>query len=96
MIHQRKGAPIVSDRLDEYQRRRLELGRAANRVGRLMLWLGRTERRAEWVLSHMGRGVEPLLTLALRPRPRSQTPDLVTPDRRPSTTHDPRPTTLDP
>ena len=87
---------IVSDRLDEYQRRRLELGRAANRVGRLMLWLGRTERRAEWVLSHMGRGVEPLLTLALRPRPRSQTPDLVTPDRRPSTTHDPRPTTLDP
>ena len=78
-------AAIVSDRLDDYQRHRLELGRAANRLGRLMLWLGRTERRAEWVLRHLGRGVEPLLALALRPRPsisdpRPSTPDLVTPD----------------
>ena len=79
---------IVSNRLDDYQRRRLELGRAANRLGRLMLWLGRTERRAEWVLRHMGRGVEPLLTLALRPDPRPSTYDFATPD--------PRPTTLDP
>ena len=73
---------IISDRLDEYQRRRLELGRAANRVARLMLWLGRTERRAEGVLRYLGRSVEPLLARALRFNPQPPTPDLVTPDRR--------------
>ena len=97
---------IISDRLDVYQRRRLELGRAAHRLGRLMLWLGRTECRAEWVLRHMGRGVAPLLALALRPDRRPLTLDIVTPedvtpdpDPRPTTrdlmTHDPRPSTFD-
>jgi len=63
---------IVTGAFDEYERRRLEMGRAANRLGRLILCLGRTERRAEWVLRHLAWGVEPLLNLALR---RSQVSD---------------------
>ena len=57
---------IVTGAFDEYERRRLEMGRAANRLGRLMLCLGCTERRAEWVLRHLAWGLEPLLNLALR------------------------------
>ena len=96
---------IVGDALDEYQRRRLEMGRAAHRLGRLMLWLGRSERRAEWVLRHMSGVVEPLLALALRPDRRPPTPDAApstpTPDAAPSTltpdvvTFDPRLPTRD-
>ena len=74
---------IISGALDEYEQRRLEMGRAANRLGELMLWLGRTERRAERVLRHAAGSVELLLNLALRRRPERTTqrrPWLPTPD----------------
>ena len=71
---------IVGDSLGEYQRRRLDMGRAAHRLGRLMLWLGRSERRAEWALRRMAGVVEPLLALALGPDRRCPAPDAAPPD----------------
>ena len=93
---------IINGSFDQYEHRRLAMGRAADRLGHLMMCLGRTERRAEWVIGHMAWGIEPLLNLALRnseagpssgvsrpmvPDRRSSVPDFVTHDSRP-TTHD--------
>jgi len=75
---------IVSGALEEYQDYRLAMGLAAHRLGRLMLWLGRTERRAEWVLRHMAGAVGPLLTLALGHSDRTTPlrPGTLTPDHK--------------
>lgn len=94
---------IITGSFDEYEQCRLAMGRAADRLGRLMLGLGQTERRAEWVLRHMAWGIAPLLNLAVRrpdipagrePRPATVTSDvpLATAD---FMTRDPRPTTHD-
>ena len=56
---------ILSGTLSEYQRRRLEMGRTVHRLGRLMLWLGRTERQAAWVLRHASAAIPPLLNVAV-------------------------------
>jgi 2-polyprenyl-6-methoxyphenol hydroxylase-like FAD-dependent oxidoreductase len=56
---------IVSGNWREYQRRRLVRGAKARRLGRLMLRLSRTERRASWVLRHLSAVVPRLLDLAV-------------------------------
>ena len=57
---------ISAGALEVYQRCRLEMGRRADRLGRLMLWLGRTERRAAWVLRHMAWALPSVLDLTVR------------------------------
>lgn len=56
---------IVSGNLRGYQRRRLARGARARRLGRLMLALSRTERRASWVLRHLSTAVPRLLDFAV-------------------------------
>jgi len=56
---------ILSGSLESYQRRRLAMGRSADRLGRLMLWLGRSQRRARWVLQHTPWIIPPLLCSAV-------------------------------
>ena len=56
---------IISGALDHYERHRLAMGRTADRLGRLMLQLGRTERRASWVLRHMSAAIPPLVNSAV-------------------------------
>ena len=56
---------IVSGDLRAYARRRLAMGRTANRLGRLMLRLSRTERRAAWVLRDLSALVPPLMAVAV-------------------------------
>lgn len=56
---------IASGALGEYERRRLAMGRKARRLGRLMLCLGRNERRAAWVLRQMPALIPPLLESAV-------------------------------
>jgi len=51
---------IVTGDLLGYQRRRLARGRTARRLGRLLLGLSRTERRAAWFLRELS-GVVPVL-----------------------------------
>ena len=51
---------ILSGTLRRYERRRLARGRKARRLGRLLLGLSRTERRAAWFLRDLS-GVIPLL-----------------------------------
>lgn len=58
---------IVSGDLRAYERRRLARGRAARRLGRLMLGLSRTERRAAWVLRDLSAAIPPLVRLAVAP-----------------------------
>ena len=56
---------IVSGNLGIYARRRLTLGRTANRLGRLLLRLSRTERRAAWVLHDLSALIPPLMRVAV-------------------------------
>ena len=56
---------IVSGDWREYQRRRLARGAKARRLGRLMLRLSQTERRASWVLRHLSAVVPRLLEFAV-------------------------------
>ena len=56
---------IVSGDLRAYARRRLTMGRTANRLGRLLLRLSRTERRAAWVLRDLSALVPPLMHVAV-------------------------------
>ncbi len=58
---------IVSGDLRHYANARAKMGRTAWRLGRLLLWLGRTERRAEWVLRKLKPLVPRLLDVALHP-----------------------------
>ncbi|MBM40309.1 MAG: hypothetical protein CL483_00095 [Acidobacteria bacterium] len=60
-------AAILTGRLGQYQSRRLARGRRARRLGRLMLWLSRTERRAAWFLRDFSGVVPLLLEVALEP-----------------------------
>ena len=60
---------IVSGDFDRYATSRARMGRTAWRLGRLLLWLGRTERRAEWVLRELSPLVPRLLDVAVRPVP---------------------------
>ena len=56
---------IVSGNLRAYAQRRLTMGRTANRLGRLLLRLSRTERRAAWVLRDLSALVPPLMRVAV-------------------------------
>ena len=56
---------IMSGNLRDYQHRRLARGARALRLGRLMLALSRTERRASWVLRHLSAAVPRLLDVAV-------------------------------
>jgi flavin-dependent dehydrogenase len=56
---------IVSGDLRAYARRRLARGRTAHRLGRLMLGLSRTERRAAWVLRDLSAVIPQLMNLAV-------------------------------
>lgn len=56
---------IMSGNLRDYQYRRLARGARARRLGRLMLALSRTERRASWVLRHLSAAVPRLLDVAV-------------------------------
>ena len=56
---------IVSGRLADYQQRRQAMGRSAARLGELMLSLGRSERRASWVLQHLSALIPRLLASAM-------------------------------
>lgn len=56
---------IVSGNWREYQRRRLARGTKARRLGRLMLRLSQTERRASGVLRHLSAVVPRLLDFAV-------------------------------
>ena len=58
---------IVSGDLGHYASVRARMGRTAWRLGRLLLWLGRTERRAAWVLRECKPLIPRLLHLALQP-----------------------------
>ena len=58
---------IVSGDLERYANVRARMGRTAWRLGRLLLWLGRTERRAEWVLRELRPLIPRLLDVALQP-----------------------------
>jgi len=80
---------IVSGDLTLYERRRLDMGRRAHRLGRAMLWLGRTQYRASWVMRHLS-AVIPLMVGASTGSHRRM--PIATPDSR-LTTNDLRPTT---
>jgi flavin-dependent dehydrogenase len=56
---------IVSGDLRGYARRRLAMGRTATRLGRLLLRLSHTERRAAWVLRDLSVLVPPLMDVAV-------------------------------
>ena len=56
---------IVSGDLGAYARQRLAMGRAARRLGRLLLGLSRTERRAAWILRDLSAVVPPLMRVAV-------------------------------
>ncbi len=58
---------ILTGRLGDYQRQRLARGRRARRLGRLMLRLSRTERRAAWFLRDLSGVIPKLLDVALEP-----------------------------
>ena len=58
---------IVSGDLCAYARRRLAMGRAADRLGRLLLGLSRTERRAAWILRDLSALVPALMRVAVGP-----------------------------
>ena len=59
---------VVSGDLGVYQRHRLAHGRTAQRLGRLMLTLSRTERRAAWALRDLAQVIPPLVGLAVTRR----------------------------
>ena len=65
---------IVSGSLETYERRRLAMGHAAGRLGQLMLHLGRTERRASWVLRRMSGVIQPLVRSAIAAQVRRRGP----------------------
>ncbi len=56
---------IVSGQLGVYARRRLAMGRTATRLGRILLRLSRTERRAAWELRDLSALVPPLMAVAV-------------------------------
>ena len=57
---------VVSGDLESYQRRRLGMGRRADRVARLMLRLSRSERRTAFVLRRFSKIVPALVETAVR------------------------------
>jgi len=57
---------IVTGDLQHYEKERRRMGRTARRLGRLLLWLGRSERRAAFVLRELSPLVPRLLDVALR------------------------------
>jgi flavin-dependent dehydrogenase len=59
---------IVLGDLQAYERPRLAMGRRAHRLGRWLLWLGQTERRAAWVLANLAPVVPMFLDAAVGSR----------------------------
>ena len=59
---------IVSGDLRAYEGRRLAMGRRAHRLGRWMLWLAQTERRAAWILANLAPVVPMFLDAAVGSR----------------------------
>ncbi len=58
---------VLTGRLGWYQRHRVARGRRARRLGRLMLGLSRTERRAAWFLRDLAGVIPWLLDMAIEP-----------------------------
>ena len=56
---------ILTGNLKAYARKRTQMGRTAERLGRLLLKMGRTEARASWVITSGARLIPMLMDVAV-------------------------------